>query len=293
VPVAAVEYVRALVPVYPPPQALAATQDRLREREALERLGIAVAPYAAVDSLDSFRIAADRVGYPAVLKTRTLGYDGKGQATMHVPGDLAGAWAEVAERPSILERFVSFSRELSVLAVRSRNGDFAAYPVVENQHSEGILRFSFAPAAVSEATRIAAEKIVRRLADALEYVGVLAVELFDTEAGLVANEIAPRVHNSGHWTIEGAETSQFENHLRAILGMPLGGTRARGYSAMVNLIGYVPPLEGLLAVPDAHVHLYGKSASHRRKLGHVTVCAHDPDAVRQQVDDLRRLLASA
>jgi 5-(carboxyamino)imidazole ribonucleotide synthase len=291
VPVTAVEQIATLVPVFPPARALAAAQDRLRERETLTQLGIAVAPYASVDSRDTLTTAAENIGYPALLKTRTLGYDGKGQALVHTPGDLDGAWTQVGERPAILERFVSFSRELSVLGVRTRNGDFAVYPLVENQHSEGILRFSFAPAEAGEGTRAAAEDIVRRLADALDYVGVLAVELFDTEDGLVANEIAPRVHNSAHWTIEGAETSQFENHLRAILGYPLGSTQAIGHSAMVNVIGRVPPLERLLAVADVHVHMYGKSASHRRKLGHVTVRADDPVTVRERLKKLRQVLA--
>lgn len=291
VPRAAADLVASLAPVRPPPAALSAAQDRLAERQLLERLGVPVAQYAAVSSESELSSAAARLGYPLVLKARTLGYDGKGQARLEAASGLRTAWAAIGQRPAIVERVVDFTRELSVLAVRSGNGSMVTYPLIENHHSEGILRFSFAPAEASSALQQSAETIVRAVADALEYEGVLAIELFDTAAGLIANEIAPRVHNSGHWTMEGAETSQFENHLRAILGMPLGATQATGFSAMVNLIGSVPDVRRLLAVAGAHVHLYGKSASHRRKLGHVNLRAETADAVRDSVAEIRRLMA--
>lgn len=292
VPIAAANHVADRVAVYPPPRALAAAQDRLNERETLSRLGIAVAPYAAVDSPESLEDAATAVGYPALLKTRTLGYDGKGQTSVRSAADLNEAWRAVGARPCVLERVVSFSRELSILAVRTWEGAFAAYPLIENVHSDGILRFSFAPADASSELQAGAEKIARAVVEELDYSGVLAIELFDTPDGLIANEIAPRVHNSGHWTMEGAETSQFENHLRAIIGLPLGSTQAVGFSGMVNLIGSVPDLDQLLAVPDAHVHLYGKSASHRRKLGHVTIRCSSPEMVRERIGEVRSVLAA-
>lgn len=291
VPRAAADLVASLAPMRPPPEALSAAQDRLAERQLLERLGIAVAQYAAVSSESELSSFAARLGYPLVLKARTLGYDGKGQGRIAAPSELRAAWAAIGERPAIVERVIDFTRELSVLGVRAGNGSMVTYPLIENHHSEGILRFSFAPAEASPALQQSAEAIVRAVADALDYEGVLAIELFDTAAGLVANEIAPRVHNSGHWTMEGSETSQFENHLRAILGMPLGATQAVGSSAMVNLIGSIPDLGRLLAVPGAHVHLYGKSASHRRKLGHVNVRAETRAAVRDSVADIRRVMA--
>jgi len=292
VPRSAADLVATLAPVRPPPEALSAAQDRLAERRLLETLGVAVAPYAAVSSESELASAAAQLDYPLILKTRTLGYDGKGQARLDGPSDLRAAWQAMGDRPTIAERVVDFTRELSVLAVRSGDGSMVAYPLIENHHSDGILRFSFAPAEASAALQRSAEAIVRAVAEALDYVGVLAIELFDTTAGLVANEIAPRVHNSGHWTMEGAETSQFENHLRGILGMPLGATRAIGSSAMVNLIGSVPEMHRLLGIPGAHVHLYGKSASHRRKLGHVNVRAESAAAVRDSVAEIRRAMAA-
>lgn len=292
VPRSAADLVATLVAVRPPPTALSAAQDRLAERRLLEGLGVAVAPFAAVSSESELAATAAKLGYPLILKTRTLGYDGKGQARLDGASDVRGAWQAIGGRPAIAERVVNFTRELSVLAVRSADGAIVAYPLIENQHSEGILRFSFAPAEVSAALQRSAEEIVRAVADALDYVGVLAIELFDTPDGLVANEIAPRVHNSGHWTMEGAETSQFENHLRAILGMPLGATQAIGFSAMVNLIGSIPDVRRLLGVAGAHLHLYGKSASHRRKLGHVNVRADSAAAVLDSVVEVRRAMAA-
>ncbi len=255
--------------VRPPLRALAASQDRLAEKKLCSRLGIATAPYAPVDDEPALHEALEELGGPALLKTRRLGYDGKGQARIEDRRDASAAWSEVGGVPLLLEREVEFTRELSILAVRAATGETRFYPLVQNVHREGILRVSRSPAAPER--QADAERIATALLSELDYVGVLAVELFDTGGGLLVNELAPRVHNSGHWTIEGAATSQFENHLRAILGLPLGSTAATGRSVMVNLIGETPPIERLLELERAHVHLYGKTARPRRKLGHVTL----------------------
>jgi 5-(carboxyamino)imidazole ribonucleotide synthase len=249
-----------------------------------------VPPWRAVASAADLARAVAELGCPAVLKTRRLGYDGKGQAVIRESGDVASAWARLGGVPLVLEGFVRFDRELSILAVRGRDGVVASYPLVENLHAAGILRRSLAPApGVSAALQARAEAYARRVLDALAYVGVLAIELFQVGDRLLANEMAPRVHNSGHWTIEGAETSQFENHLRAITGLPLGSTAPRGVSAMLNLIGAVPDASAVLAAPGAHLHLYGKAPRPGRKLGHLTLRADDAaelDRLRARVEPL-------
>jgi 5-(carboxyamino)imidazole ribonucleotide synthase len=276
VPVASVRRIEGRIPVFPPPAALETAQDRLEEKTLFRSLGIPTAPFAPAGTRDELRAALAEVGLPAILKTRREGYDGKGQWLVRTPEELDAAFAAAAGQPAILEGYVPFERELSVLAVRGRDGSTAFWPLVENRHREGILRLSVAPAAgVFDAMQHRAEQKARRVLDALGYVGVLAIEFFQHGGRLLANEMAPRVHNSGHWTIEGAATSQFENHLRAILGWPLGSTAPLGVCAMVNLVGEVPPVEALLAVPGAHVHLYGKSARPGRKLGHVTLVEPD------------------
>jgi 5-(carboxyamino)imidazole ribonucleotide synthase len=257
VPVAAAQAVDAV----PGPRALELGQDRLVEKELFRRLGIETAPFGSLDD----------VGFPALVKSRRLGYDGKGQRVAE--GDETLADDELAEG------IVEFDRELSIVAVRGRDGETAFYPLAENEHRGGILAISRVPA--RGAPQREAEEIASRLLDELAYVGVLAVELFDVDGSLLANEFATRVHNTGHWTIDGAPTSQFENHLRAILGLPLGSTAARGSSTMVNLVGEVPPLGRLLAVPGAHVHLYGKEPRPGRKLGHVTLVDAAEDAVAE------------
>ena len=281
VPEFSVRTLGARVPVYPPAQALETAQDRLAEKQLFQRLGIPLAPYAAVNSLDELHAALERIELPAILKTRRLGYDGKGQAVLLVPSDAGPAWEALGGAPCVLEQRIRLRRELSVLAARGRDGSTAFYPLVENSHRDGILRVSVAPAAETAGQlQATAERYAAHILGALEYVGVLALELFvDDETGaLLANEIAPRVHNSGHWTIEGAEISQFENHLRAVLGWPLGSTAPRGHSAMVNLIGTAPATADLLAIPGAHLHLYGKPERPGRKIGHVTVTADTPTA---------------
>jgi 5-(carboxyamino)imidazole ribonucleotide synthase len=259
--------------VLPPPRALAVSQDRLAEKELCRELGIDTAPFAAVADERGLADALEQVGTPALLKTRRLGYDGKGQARLRDRGEASQAWAAVGGVPLLLEGHVPFERELSILAVRGHDRETRFYPLVENVHRAGILRVSHAPAAPER--QADGEAIAAALLDALDYVGVLAVELFETPDGLLVNELAPRVHNSGHWTIEGAATSQFENHLRAILGLPLGDTSAVGESTMVNLIGATPPVARLLALRGAHVHLYGKEPRAGRKLGHVTLVDAD------------------
>jgi 5-(carboxyamino)imidazole ribonucleotide synthase len=276
VPAATARALEAIAPVHPGPRALDISQDRITEKDALNALGIPTAPYRAVDSRADLDVAVDALGLPAVLKTRRGGYDGKGQAMLRSPADVETAWSALGGVPLILEGFVPFTRELSIVAVRGRDGEVRCWPVVENEHRGGILHLTRASAA--DADQAAAEGCIRPLLDDLDYVGVCCVELFDTGSGLLANEIAPRVHNSGHWTIEGAETSQFENHVRAVAGMPLGSTAARGPAAMVNCIGTLPDRDAVLRVPGAHLHDYGKSPRPGRKLGHITVtAANDAD----------------
>jgi 5-(carboxyamino)imidazole ribonucleotide synthase len=290
VPEIAARTLGARIPVFPPAVALETAQDRLAEKQLFERLQIPLARYANVEDQADLARAAARTGLPAILKTRRLGYDGKGQAVVPDAGHLAAAWDALGGVPCVLEQRVTLRRELSILAVRGRDGATASYPLVQNAHRDGILRVSVAPAADIGSLQATADAYVGRLLDALGYVGLLALEMFvdDADGTLLANEIAPRVHNSGHWTIEGAETSQFENHLRAILGLPLGSTAPRGHSAMVNLIGTAPSSAALLAIPGAHLHLYGKSERPGRKLGHVTITA-DSAAGRDEL--LSRVLA--
>ncbi|MEP7188470.1 MAG: 5-(carboxyamino)imidazole ribonucleotide synthase [Roseiflexaceae bacterium] len=300
VPVAATRFLAERVPVYPPPAALEAAQDRLVEKTFFQKLGIAIPPFAPVDSQADLDAAIAQIGLPAVLKTRRLGYDGKGQIILREPADAATAWATLGNAPLILEGWVPFERELSILAARGRNGETAFFPLVENHHRDGILRLSLAPApGVTPALQSAAEQIAARALAALEYVGVLAIELFQVASGqaprassLVVNEMAPRVHNSGHWTIEGAETSQFEQHLRAVLGLPLGATATRGYSAMINLIGELPDSAAVLAISGAHLHLYGKQPRAGRKVGHVTLLAETADLLRARLEQLQRIVSS-
>jgi 5-(carboxyamino)imidazole ribonucleotide synthase len=269
------------VPVFPPAGALQVAQDRLAEKALFGSLGIPLAPYAAVCSAADLPAAVERVGTPAILKTCRLGYDGKGQATVNAPADAAPAWEALGRAPCVLEARIPLRRELSIIAVRGQDGATAFYPLTQNTHRDGILRVSVAPALdVDGPLRLAAEQYIGRILHALEYVGVLSLELFvdDRDGRLLTNEIAPRVHNSGHWTIEGADTSQFENHLRAVVGLPLGSTAPRGYSGMVNVIGGFPPVADLLAIQGAHLHDYGKPPRPGRKLGHVTVTAETAEA---------------
>ena len=287
VPVEAANFLAERVPVYPPPAALEAAQDRLAEKNLFRKLGVATADFVAVSNSSELDVALKTLGLPAVLKTSRMGYDGKGQWILRTAQDVAKAKSEMPPVKLILERFVPFSRELSVLAVRSRNGETAIYPLVENHHRSGILRLSLAPAPrLDPPIQRAAENVAHRVLESLKYVGVLAIEFFEHQGELLANEMAPRVHNSGHWTIEGAVTSQFENHLRAVLSLPLGSTGLTGHCAMLNLIGDLPESAEVLAVPDAHLHLYGKSPRPGRKLGHVTLRAASPERLALRLSEL-------
>jgi 5-(carboxyamino)imidazole ribonucleotide synthase len=293
VPVTSALYVEQFARVFPPPAALFVSQDRWEEKSFFNGLGIPTPNFARVDTRSEFFEALENIGLPAVLKTRRLGYDGKGQFVIQTRADAASAWQALEGVPLILEAFADFARELSILAVRGQDGACAFYPLVENFHRDGILRLSLAPALNAEILQAQAEDYARRVLEALHYVGVLAIELFQTDDGLLANEMAPRVHNSGHWTMEGAATSQFENHLRAILNLPLGSTQTRGYCAMVNFIGALPNVEALLQIPDAHAHLYDKAPRIGRKLGHVTIVAGDEKTRKERLEmgDLARLVS--
>lgn len=279
------------VPVRPAPQALATAQDRLHEKTCFGELGIPTPRFAPAASADELSRALRELGTPAVVKTRRLGYDGKGQRVIRDASDAASVFSELGGVPLLAEAFVSFERELSVLAVRGLDGEIACYPLVENHHQDGMLRTSFAPAPrLTPALQARAEDYAQRLLAHFDYVGVLALELFEAGGELWANELAPRVHNSGHFSIEGAQTSQFENHLRAILGLPLGSTEVARPCAMLNLIGRVPDAAALLRIPGAHLHDYGKAPRAGRKVGHLTLCASDPETLAERVNAARALL---
>lgn len=291
VPAQVVDTLARRTRVFPPAGALAVAQDRLREKQAFRELGIPTPAFAAVDNLEQLRDAVGELGLPAVLKTRTQGYDGKGQALLKSGADLEPAWLGLGGVPAIVEAFVPFRREVSIIGVRNTSGESLFHPLSENHHRDGILRLSLS--LNGDPMQDRAEAYARRLLEHLDYVGTLALELFQTDEGLLANEIAPRVHNSGHWTIEGARTSQFENHLRAIGGLPLGDPGLARPAAMVNLIGRAPAETDLRAVPDAHPHIYGKAERPGRKLGHVTLTASERGFDAEYLQRLAQLLRIA
>lgn len=269
IPMPALHLTNAQTRLFPPPKALEVAQDRVNEKTLFAQLEIPTPPWRMVDSLTELEQAVAEVGLPAVLKTRRLGYDGKGQYVLRHQDDLQAAWNALGGAALILEGFIPFEREVSLIAVRSRSGELAFYALSENTHEAGILKLSLSRA--KDPMQAEAERYARRVLEALNYVGTLGFEFFVTANGLIANEIAPRVHNTGHWTIEGAVCSQFENHLRAILDLPLGSTALRGASAMLNFIGDLPSRERALAVPDLYFHAYGKDARKGRKVGHATL----------------------
>jgi 5-(carboxyamino)imidazole ribonucleotide synthase len=275
IPVEALESLPGKARIAPPLRALAAAQDRLSEKRTFELLGIPTTRYASVNSRAELDAAIERIGLPGVLKTRRLGYDGKGQAVLRKRGDVDAAWAKLGTQPLLYENLVNFQSEVSVICVRGQDGGTAFYPLNLNVHRDGILRLTRAPFGNAALTR-KAQNAARKLLEHFRYVGVLTIEFFVARGELIANEMAPRVHNSGHWTIEGAETSQFENHVRAIAGLPLGSTRARGHSAMINLVGELPDRDALLSVPGVHWHDYGKTPRPARKLGHITLNESSP-----------------
>lgn len=283
VPSESAQWLTDHVPVFPNPRALATAQDRLAEKTLFRQLGIPVPEFAAIDSREQLDAAIATIGTPCILKTRRLGYDGKGQFRIKTAADAGAAWdalgAQAGKVGLILEGFVRFERELSVVAVRGRDGEFRTWPLTENWHVDGVLSASLAPAKVDAALAELAASHARKLAEALDYVGVFALELFCRNGELLANELAPRVHNSGHWTIEGSETSQFQNHLRAVLGLPLGDTRMVGHACMLNWIGHMPDALALLGEPGGHWHDYGKLPREGRKVGHATLRADSPAAL--------------
>ncbi|MSP63227.1 MAG: 5-(carboxyamino)imidazole ribonucleotide synthase [Myxococcales bacterium] len=291
VPDSTARLLEELLPVYPSAAALRTAQDRLAEKTAFEHLGIPTPVFHPVDSRDHLEEAIGHVGLPAVLKTRRLGYDGKGQAMIPGPTQVEEAWTALAGPPLLLERFIPFTRELSIVGARGTDGDIVFYPLVENEHRGGILYRTIAPAPlVSAAHQEQAQRHLRALMEAMGFVGVLALELFQKGDELLANEMAPRVHNSGHWTQDGARTSQFENHLRAVCGFALGDPAPHGYAGMLNLIGALPAREAVLAIPGARLHLYDKEPRPGRKLGHVNASGADPGEVRSILDRVEALL---
>lgn len=277
--------------LYPPATALAVAQDRLKEKTTFVELGIDTVPFRAVNNQLELEQAAQELGLPLVLKTTRGGYDGKGQYVVKTEGDIAAAWQDLGNHaPLIAEGFIDFEREVSIIAVRGQDGEIKTYPLVENHHVDGILARTHAPAEDVANIDAAAIAAVSKLLNHFDYVGVLALELFVTQAGILANEIAPRVHNSGHYSIEGAMCSQFENHIRAVAGLPLGSTDCVYPSVMLNIISTHPSTADVLAVEGAHLHLYGKSERPARKLGHITLMPNNASTLPKQLAKLEALL---
>ena len=277
VPISSIEWLADRVNVRPGPNAIRVAQDRLLEKQMFRSLGIPTAPINAEVPVDA----------PAIVKTRRGGYDGRGQIRTSTPTERASATQELPD--PIVEGLVGFDRELSIVAARSVAGEVVCYPLVENVHVDGILRETTAPASVVPGLQAEAEKLATRVLDHLEYVGVLGIELFDVGGELIANEFSPRVHNTGHWTLEGSTTSQFEQHVRAVMKLPLGDTTTIGTSVMINAIGILPNLHSVLEIPGCHMHAYGKENRPNRKVGHITVTAGDHETL---VDRLRQLRAA-
>lgn len=290
VPAETAEWLTSRTRVFPNPAALSVAQDRLLEKNLFGEIDLETPVFAAVDSIEDLRAAVVKTGLPAVLKTRRLGYDGKGQSILKQHSDIDSAWQALGGVPLILEAFVPFDSEISVIAVRSRSGEFRHYPLTRNWHRDGILSVSLAPIKVDEELERRAVARARALAERLDYVGVFALELFSYEGRLLGNEMAPRVHNSGHWTIEGTACSQFENHIRAVIGLPLGDTQALGCAAMLNWVGELPDATPILAEARAHWHDYGKSPRAGRKVGHATICADNAEELIQRLQRIGRAL---
>ena len=294
VPATTTQWLAAHAPVFPRPRALAVAQDRLSEKSLFRELGIPVPDFADVTSLEALHAAVTRLGTPCILKTRRLGYDGKGQFRIKSPADVEAAWqalgAQAQKTGLILEAFVAFQNEVSVIAVRGRDGEFRTWPLTRNWHVDGVLSASLAPAGMSAAIEQQAIAHARKLAEALDYVGVFALELFCRDGELLANEMAPRVHNSGHWTIEGSLTSQFQNHLRAVLGLPLGDTGLRQPSCMLNWIGEMPDALPVLQEAGGYWHDYGKQPREGRKVGHATLCADSAEALAAKLERVGQAL---
>lgn len=297
VPESSASLIESLCPVYPPPRALFESQDRLREKTMMQSLGIPVAPFHPVSSRPELLAAVEAIGLPCVLKTRRFGYDGKGQAVLRFQEDLERAWQQLGSSELICEGFVSFQAECSIIAARDGEGHTVFWPLTRNLHRAGILSISTAPV-FGDGLQVQAENMIRKLLDHLGYTGVMALELFLAGDRLLANEFAPRVHNSGHWTIDGARTSQFENHLRAICGLPLGETGIEFRSLMFNLLGKMPDIaaqtsSGSAASGSIHWHDYHKTPREKRKIGHVTVTANTAASLRARSAELASALGVA
>lgn len=292
IPAAWVEQIAARKPIYPGVKSLATSQNRLNEKALFKKLAIPSAPHAEIHNRADLDAAIASVGLPMVIKTVTMGYDGKGQFVLRDAAQADAAWASLgSQTPLMAEAFVSFQRELSIIAVRDQQGKTRCYPLTENVHHLGILSHSIAPAEnISVALQATAECHITAIVEALDHVGVMTLEMFDTQNGLVANETAPRVHNSGHWSIEGAPCSQFENHVRAVAGLPVGNTACPQPSAMINIIGLHPDSSDVLALEDTHLHLYGKSEREGRKIGHITVTAENRQILQTRIQDIAAVL---
>lgn len=293
-PLKSAQYLQDNKNLYPPANALYIAQDRLNEKNLFNELGIQTVPFMAVNSKADIETAAQQMGLPLVLKTTRGGYDGKGQFVVKTAEQFDEAWAELGEAtkhaPLIAEGFINFLREVSIIAVRGQNGEIRYYPLVQNEHHQGILARTTVPAPNSDDLTAQAQDNIKKLLEHLNYVGVLTLELFVTPDGLLANEIAPRVHNSGHWSIEGAVCSQFENHMRAVAGLPLGDTAVVKPSVMLNVIGQYPDLAQVLAVDGVHVHNYDKEEREGRKIGHITVMPTDSRQLEATVAKVVALL---
>ncbi|ABL02555.1 5-(carboxyamino)imidazole ribonucleotide synthase [Candidatus Ruthia magnifica str. Cm (Calyptogena magnifica)] len=287
-----VKKINKKVPVYPNEKSLFITQHRGREKALFNQLNIPCASYQMINSEADLQMVVKTIGLPAILKTATEGYDGKGQFFIYKTSQITKAWKSMNGAESILEGFVNFKRELSLIAVRDANNNHKYYPLVENTHHEGILRLTIAPAQnIDKKVQKTAQHYMQTLLDEMNYIGVLTIELFETENGLVINEMAPRVHNSGHWSIEGANTSQFENHIRAITGMPLGDTtQTYPFCAMINIIGQLGDIDNVLEMPNAHLHLYDKSERKNRKLGHINITANSKTKLKNSIAELKDFL---
>ncbi|GAB4506811.1 MAG: 5-(carboxyamino)imidazole ribonucleotide synthase [Anaerolineales bacterium] len=304
VPVEAARHLEKFVAVYPPPVALEKAQDRFVEKSFFQELGIPTPKFTInglshgiTDENGLGKRTSEDVGFPAVLKTRRMGYDGKGQIVVKSKADLVNGLSHGftdengLKENVILEEFVFFDRELSIIAVRNKSGETKFYPLIENHHCDGILRLSLVIGNVSAELQAQAEEYATRVMSALNYVGVLTIEFFEKDGRLLANEMAPRVHNSGHWTIEGAITSQFENQVRAVCDAPLGSTNPLGVCAMVNLVGTLPDETSILKIERAHLHLYDKAPRPKRKLGHITLVEKDVETLNEKLNEIRKLYA--
>jgi 5-(carboxyamino)imidazole ribonucleotide synthase len=293
VPSGSIEKASEICPVFPSPDVLAVSQDRLLEKQLFKSLGFALPRFAAVGSRSELDAAIALTGLPAVLKSRKLGYDGKGQAVIRTKEDVTSAWNSVGSNQSILEEFIDFDQEISAIGVRSKSGEIKIYPVCHNTHSNGILRQTWVDPSESETPMsTAAKSSLIKLMEHFSYVGVIALEMFVRRGQLLANEMAPRVHNSGHWTIDGAPVSQFENHLRAIADLPLGDVTPNSPAGMVNIIGDLPNIDAIISKSWARLHLYDKEPREGRKLGHVNVTASSKDELMERLGEIGKLMPS-